>query len=277
LNDFSLQEGTKPTDPQQKSDEKIEGEAVEEKIAGEQPQGYQVCDFETGLCHWVPANKSPDTTATSTPVPEQAIANPTADVVAPADIAKVTPVKENTKVESNEKLVKEEEKEKEVTLAPPVEITTTAPAEDKDNEPSTTTMATNTTKNKKGEAETEAEQDGYQVCDFNTGVCYWVPAKKAKVDSEQPTEGSAIVDETKKEEATKDAAPVVAVAVPSSPASGLDPKQVAEETGSGARTPLSGSGSPNGQSSSSSPGSLNPGPRLVGKLSRDRLAMFENS
>ncbi|KAG0283378.1 hypothetical protein BGZ96_012261 [Linnemannia gamsii] len=271
MNDVSLQVGTSLADSQQTS-EKVEDKAVEEKVADEEPQGYQVCDFETGTCYWVPANKSSVATATSTPVPEAA------DSATPAEIAKVKTIKEDTKIESSEKPVKEEEKEKGVTLAPPVEITTTAPIEDKGIETSTTTTtATNTTKNKKDEAEKEAEQDGYEVCDPITGMCYWAPAKKAKVDPEQSTEASPIVEETKKEEVTKDVVPVVAIAVPSSPASKLDARQVTEETGSGTMTPVSESGSPNGRSPSPSPGSLNPGPRLVGKLSRDRLAMFENS
>ncbi|KAK3823994.1 MAG: hypothetical protein JOS17DRAFT_279569 [Linnemannia elongata] len=282
MNDVSLQEGTKPADSEQKSEEKGEvKKAEDEKPAVEDPQGYQVCDFETGMCYWVPANKSPDTTTTSTPVPEPAVTASVPDVVTSAEVVKEEAVKEeaakeDAKVDKKEKLVKKDEEE--VTLAPPVEITTTAPAEDKETEPST---ATNTTKNKKDEAEAGAEQDGYQVCDFATGMCYWVPAKKAKVDPEQSTAASYVAEETERDETTKVVEPIVAAAVPSSPASGLDPGRVVvvEEAGSGARTPVSGSGSgsPSGQSPSPSPGSLNPGPRLVGKLSRDRLAMFENS
>lgn len=275
MNDVSLEVGTKLADSQQTSEEKAEERAAEDKVADEEPQGYQVCDIDTGKCYWVPANKSSDaTTTTPTPAPEAAVAVQAVDDATPAEIAKVKTIKEDTKVENSEKPV---EKKKEVVLAPPVEITTTAPTEDKEIESSMATTATNTTKNKKDEAETEAEQDGYDVCDPITGMCRWVPAKKAKVDPEQSTEASEIVEATKREEATKDVVPVVAIAVPSSPASGLDPRQVTEGTGSGARTPVSESGSPNGRSPSPSPGSLNPGPRLVGKLSRDRLAMFENS
>ena len=279
MDDVSLQEGTKPADPEQKSKEKVEvKEAVGEKPADEVPQGYQVCDFETGMCYWVPAKKSPDAITTSTPAPEPAVTALAADVVTSAEIVKEEAVEEDAKVDKKEKLVKEDEKE-EMTLAPPVEITTTAPAEDKEIDTSTTTTTTNMTKNKKDEAEAGAEQDGYQVCDIATGMCYWVPPKKAKVDPEQSTAASEVAEETEKDETTKVAESMVAAAVPSSPASGLDPGRVMEEATSGARTPVSGSGSgsPSGRSPLPSPGSLNPGPRLVGKLSRDRLAMFENS
>ncbi|KAF9313378.1 hypothetical protein BGZ91_006296, partial [Linnemannia elongata] len=284
MNDVSLQEGTKPAGSEQKSEEKVEvKEAVEEKPADEDPQGYQVCDFETGMCYWVPAKKSPDSTSTPTPTPtpaaEPAVTALAADVVTSAEVVNEEAVKVDAKEDKKEVLVKEDEKKEEVTLAPPVEITTTAPAEDKEIETSTTTTATSTTKNKKDVAETSAEQDGYQVCDFETGVCYWVPAKKAKVDPEQSTSAPEVAEETEKDETTKVTESVVEAAVPSSPASGLDPGRMTEEAGSGARTPVSGSGSgsPSGRSPSPSPGSLNPGPRLVGKLSRDRLAMFENS
>ncbi|KAF9137688.1 hypothetical protein BGX30_009989 [Mortierella sp. GBA39] len=275
MDDVSLQEGTKPADSEQNSEEKVEvKEAAEEKPADEDPQGYEVCDFETGMCYWVPAKKSSNATTASTPAPEPAPTAIVADVVNSADVAKEEAVEGDAKVDKKEKLVKEDEKGEEETLAPPVEITTAAPAEDKEIEPSTMTTATSTTKNKKDEAETDAEPDGYQVCDFATGMCYWVPAKKAKVDPEQST-ASEVTEETEKDETTKVAESVVAAAVPSSPASGLDPGQAAGEAGSGARTPVSGS--PTEQSPVPSPGSLNPGPRLVGKLSRDRLAMFENS
>ncbi|KAF8934414.1 hypothetical protein BGZ47_010380 [Haplosporangium gracile] len=278
MNDVSLQEAAKP-DSEQEPKEKVEGKAVEEKAAEEEPQGYQVCDFETGMCYWVPTKKSPNVTSTSTPAPEPAVSAPATDVVTPADVVKEDAVREDAKEEKKDEFAKEEVKEKGVTLAPPVEITTTAPVEDNGIETSTTITVTNTTKNNKDEAETDAEQEGYQVCDFATGMCYWVPAKKAKVDPDQSTGAPTVVKETKKEEATKNVVPVVAAAVPSPPTSGLDPGQVADEASSGARTPVSGSGSgsPNERSPSPSPGSLNPGPRLVGKLSRDRLAMFENS
>ncbi|KAG9063501.1 hypothetical protein KI688_004385 [Linnemannia hyalina] len=269
MDDISLQEDTKLAHSEQNPEEKAEvKEAAEGKPADEDPQGYEVCDFETGMCYWVPAKKSPNATTTSTPAPEPA---PTA---IGAEVAKEESVDEDAKVDEKEKLVKENEREEEETLAPPVEITTTAPAEDKEIEPSTATTATSTTKNKKDKAETGAEQDGYQVCDFATGMCYWVPAKKAKVDPEQST-ASEVTEETEKGETTKVAESVVVATVPSSPASGLDPGRAMEEASSGARTPVSGS--PTEQSPVPSPGSLNPGPRLVGKLSRDRLAMFENS
>ncbi|KAF9125844.1 hypothetical protein BGW39_007106 [Mortierella sp. 14UC] len=262
-----------------------------EKAAEEEPHGYQVCDFETGICYWVPAEKSPGATNTSTSAPEPAVVTPSvaAPSVSEKDFKPDGAVKEeNTKEENTKEEAKKEEVIKEdkklaaeVTLVPSVEIMTAAPAEDNHA----------ATKCKKDDTEMEAEAEGYEVCDFNTGMCYWVPFKKAKMNSEEqqqstPTETPAAVEGKESKMGEQEAVtmdPVSSSSSSSLPTLGLDPGLANEEkkreevgadasAGSGARTPVSGSGSP-----APSPGSLNPGPRLVGKLSRDRLAMFENS
>ncbi|KAK3815530.1 MAG: hypothetical protein J3R72DRAFT_53753 [Linnemannia gamsii] len=267
MNHVSLQEESKSA--------AVDNENKSEEKPAEEPQGYQVCDFETGMCYWVPAKKSPDTTNASTPAPKPAAAIPS---VNEKDVKSEDTKTEETK--EDEEVKEKDKKVEEVLLAPPVEITTTAPAEDDNKHGGETHTAT---KNKKDDTETEAEPEGYEVCDFNTGMCYWIPAKKAKMDPEEVQQQPAPIPMTlavEKEEVTTKPA---ATSLSSAPASGLDPGMAKEKeskenrgeevgAGSGARTPVSGSESP-----ASSPGSLNPGPRLVGKLSRDRLAMFENS
>ncbi|KAF9924047.1 hypothetical protein FBU30_005921 [Linnemannia zychae] len=221
-----------------------ETKKTEEKSTGVEPQGYQVCDFETGMCYWVPNNKSPDVSTVPTPAPEPAVAEKDA--------------KDEVQTHS------EEEKEKETYLIPPVEITMTSPAEDTEGQTTTTEM---TIDNKKDEAGTEQEPEGYQVCDLATGMCYWEPIKKPKTESEP--EISAPTAEEKASAPVENKASSTEHEKLSSPAG-----QSKDDTENGARTPVSDSG--RSLSPAPSPGSVNSGSRNIGKLSKERLAMFEN-
>jgi len=119
--------------------------------------------------------------------------------------------------------------------------------------------------------EEEAEPEGYQMCDMETGMCYWVPSKKVKT-----TPPVSAAEEPKKDVEEK----VSETTQPSAPAI-----QVASDEHATARSSTDAShqddASSVGQSSNSGASSptqsLTPGPRLVGKLSRERLAMFEKS
>ena len=153
----------------------VDVEETKEEQARE-PEGYQMCDMETGLCYWVPVkNKKPIPPAEKEPVKEP--------------VKGEEPVKEPVK---EEEPVKEKE---------PV----------KEEEPVS------------AKKEKEGEPEGYQICDMESGLCYWVPAKKDK-----PTPPADPVDQV----------PVRSLTPPA-------------------------------------PATLAPGPRLVGKLSRERFAMFE--
>ncbi|KAG0204229.1 hypothetical protein BGX28_003757 [Mortierella sp. GBA30] len=124
----------------------------------------------------------------------------------------------------------------------------------------------------------EPEPEGYQMCDMETGMCYWVPFKKATTatpsSSEMKTEETKdnVEDEsTKVTEPEEQQSPIIQVASTDYDAAN-SPSSVTVEEDNASSAGLSSS------SGSSSPTrSLTPGPRLVGKLSRERLAMFEKS
>lgn len=132
----------------------------------------------------------------------------------------------------------------------------------------------------------KTEPEGYQMCDMETGMCYWVPANKA-----QP----ATADQQEK----RDEAPLnssTAADTLDTPVASEEPKEdpVTLETKAPTPTPaltssLAPALVPGASSRSRSP---SPSPRLspfsttqdsetspgrVGKLSRNRLAMFEKS
>ncbi|KAF9203301.1 hypothetical protein BGZ49_006561 [Haplosporangium sp. Z 27] len=129
----------------------------------------------------------------------------------------------------------------------------------------------------------EEEPQGYQVCDMESGMCYWVPAKKNKTP---PASGETQMSKVPK--ATVEASETPDIHVDATPA---QPTPAASETTTtevhstpatheSVRTsaPVQESHLDHERSSSgsSSPGQLlNAGPRLVGKLSRERFAMFE--
>ncbi|KAG0026952.1 hypothetical protein BGZ81_005986 [Podila clonocystis] len=198
----------------------------------EEPEGYEMCDMETGKCYWVPAKKVKND------------------------------VEDKTKPEKTPTVSEEESK---MSNAPREEAT----KEDTPEEP-------------KGEEEPQE----YQVCDMETGMCHWVPAIK---DKDAPVVKVSEVDVVSSVETL--VPPVVA-----EPPNCLTPPEAStlimtnNSTCSNAETlneSFSSSRSntaspepshPGHHSGSSSPSqSLSPGPRLVGKLSRDRLAMFERS
>ncbi|CAO3565136.1 unnamed protein product [Mortierella alpina] len=119
--------------------------------------------------------------------------------------------------------------------------------------------------------EEEAEPEGYQMCDMETGMCYWVPSKKVKTTppvsaAEEPKQDV----EEKISETTRSSAPTIQVASDEHATARSstdvshqdDASSVGQSSNSGASSPTQ---------------SLTPGPRLVGKLSRERLAMFEKS
>ncbi|KAF9306296.1 hypothetical protein BGZ74_006650 [Mortierella antarctica] len=93
------------------------------------------------------------------------------------------------------------------------------------------------------EPEEEEEEEGYQVCSMETGMCYWVPAKKFKANP-SPSSSSR---------------------TPPSPAKDLPPGVMdlgAQETNKS----LTSGESP----------AIGTSHKLVGKLSKDRLALFES-
>jgi len=134
--------------------------------------------------------------------------------------------------------------------------------------PDTTPDATTT----QDQQEEKTEPEGYQVCDMETGMCYWVPAKKAQsADQDGKDEGGTTsagdtlhVPVALEEQETK--AP--ALAPPSTSSPSLSPSP----------SPKLG---PYSTALNTSTGNLSSGqpavPARVGKLSRERLAMFEKS
>ncbi|KAI8346976.1 hypothetical protein B0O80DRAFT_222051 [Mortierella sp. GBAus27b] len=132
--------------------------------------------------------------------------------------------------------------------------------------------------------------EGYQVCDMETGLCYWVPS-----NATQPTPAAADQEEKKDETPL---IPTPSVDVPSSlisdPAKTLAEPEAPKDHITSSTTPGLAPGlSPRPPRSSSPSPSVSPSasPRIgptsthnadgtssrVGKLSRDRLAMFEKS
>lgn len=210
---------------------------VEEKKKDEEPEGYEMCDMETGMCYWVPAKKVK------------------------------SDVEDNTKPEETSTTVEDTE------TSPPKDE---ASQEDKPEEP-------------KGE-----EPQGYQVCDMETGMCYWVPANKEAqlAPAHENKEEGPVVKfpevevssiETCAEPAPKSLAPleISTLIMTNNSTSSSNPETLIESFSSSRSNTASPEPSQQDQSGqhnsgSSSPSqSLAPGPRLVGKLSRDRLAMFE--
>lgn len=215
---------------------------VEEKKKDEEPEGYEMCDMETGMCYWVPAKKVK------------------------------SDVEDNTKPEETSTTAEDAE------TPPPKD----ASQEDKAEEPKTE------------EPKAEEEPQGYQVCDMETGMCHWVPANK-----DAPTEAH----ENKEEEPVVNASEVEVSSVETSIAEPAPKSLTCSEAStlimtnnstsssnaetlnesfsysrSNTASPEPGQQPGEHNSGSSSPSqSLAPGPRLVGKLSRDRLAMFERN
>ncbi|ORZ27837.1 hypothetical protein BCR41DRAFT_346080 [Lobosporangium transversale] len=154
------------------------------------------------------------------------------------------------------------------------------------------------------------EPEGYQVCDMETGLCYWVPANKVKFEPDNATQEKAKQEDVSKEgiydtrpsetseqlQPQTQLEPVPAIGIADVPAivtastTEFDPEPQEldshqydqphvkmtskhsvddDNTNSTDIEPSS--------SASASVRSLNPGPRLVGKLSPERLAMFEKN
>ncbi|KAG0014170.1 hypothetical protein BGZ81_000616 [Podila clonocystis] len=98
------------------------------------------------------------------------------------------------------------------------------------------------------EAEEEEEEEGYQVCSMETGMCYWVPAKKFKANP-SPLSSSRTPPSRTPPSSTKDLPPGV-----------VDLGE--QETN---KSLISGESSV-----------IDTSHKLVGKLSKDRLALFES-
>ncbi|KAG9325812.1 hypothetical protein KVV02_005736 [Mortierella alpina] len=120
-------------------------------------------------------------------------------------------------------------------------------------------------------AEEEAEPEGYQMCDMETGMCYWVPSKKVKTTPPVTATVEPKKDvEEKVSEVMQPSAPTIQIAsVEHALAPSSTDASHQDDTSSAGQSSSSGASSPTQ--------SLAPGPRLVGKLSRERLAMFEKS
>ncbi|KAF9109121.1 hypothetical protein BGX27_007970 [Mortierella sp. AM989] len=175
-------------------------------------------------------------------------------------------------------------------------------------EPESGLPASDSTETKTVAEETaEEEPQGYEMCDYETGMCYWVPAKKVSstptpetVDRQPPVTQATETQETpmiKKVDAPEEKVeaqetPMIQVIATQETKVDVQKASVIQEgispkatTTPAQETPAPRSLSPNsGQntsshdkssSGSSSPGLLNPAPRLVGKLSRERFAMFQ--
>ncbi|KAF9949476.1 hypothetical protein BGZ72_008757, partial [Mortierella alpina] len=104
-------------------------------------------------------------------------------------------------------------------------------------------------------AEEEAEPEGYQMCDMETGMCYWVPSKKVKTTPSASTIEEPKKDVEKLSETVQNSTPTIQVAPvehamtpPSTDASYQD------DTSSAGQSYSSGPSSPTQ--------SLSPGPRL---------------
>lgn len=151
--------------------------------------------------------------------------------------------------------------------------------------------------------EEKTEPEGYQVCDIETGMCYWVPANKAQPTSAPSSSEATLDQEEKKDEALLNSTPTADTL--DTPVASEEPKKdpATLETTAPTLAPalapalvprpsspsrsLSPSRSPRLAPSStthdSSPGSTSPGQSSltpsarVGKLSRDLLALFEKS
>ncbi|KAG0314299.1 hypothetical protein BGZ99_008220 [Dissophora globulifera] len=109
------------------------------------------------------------------------------------------------------------------------------------------------------------EPEGYQVCDMETGLCYWVPSSKARSSPSRSRTSttSTIAAAAEQNEVGSESTPAPAIEIVSAEAPAAATPEVNHS-----RTE-SGSASPSR--------SLTPVPRLVGKLSRDRFAMFEKT
>ncbi|KAF8979875.1 hypothetical protein BGZ46_004918 [Entomortierella lignicola] len=129
----------------------------------------------------------------------------------------------------------------------------------------------------------EEEPQGYQVCDMESGMCYWVPAKKNKTP---PASGVTQISKVPKATVEASETPDIHVdatsAQPTPAASEATTSEVHstpathESVKTSAPVQESHLDHERSSSGSSSPGQLlNAGPRLVGKLSRERFAMFE--
>ncbi|KAG0017005.1 hypothetical protein BGZ82_000882, partial [Podila clonocystis] len=211
-------------DEEKKEDVPESSKNEEQEKTDEEPEGYEMCDMETGKCYWVPAKKAK------------------------------SDVEDNAKPEKTSAVSEEESK----TSNPPGDEAT---KEDKPEEP------------KGGE-----EPQGFQVCDMETGMCHWVPANK---DKDAPVVKVSGVDGVSSFETL--VPPVVAESPKSlAPSEASTLIMTNNSTSSNAETlneSFSSSRSntaspepnhPGHHSGSSSPSqSLAPGPRLVGKLTRD--------
>ncbi|KAG0005124.1 hypothetical protein BGZ80_010806 [Entomortierella chlamydospora] len=132
------------------------------------------------------------------------------------------------------------------------------------------------------------EPQGYQVCDMESGMCYWVPANSTKP---APTSGETLVADVPEATVKTAEAPVIHVdstleVTEQSQTTLAVKEEDVKVTVPTRETPAPRPLSPGPEqmipshdrssSGSTSPGQLlNATPRLVGKLSRERLAMFE--
>ncbi|KAG0074895.1 hypothetical protein BGZ93_001268 [Podila epicladia] len=196
----------------------------------EEPEGYEMCDMDTGKCYWVSAKK---------------LKGDFEDNIKPVETS-ISVEESKTLNPSSQEVTKEDKSE---------------------------------------EAKSEEEPQGYQVCDMETGICRWVPAN---IDTEAPVVKVSEVDGVSSVETL---VPLVVAEPPKS----LAPSEIstiitnnstfsiAETLNESFSSSRSNTASPEPShsghhSGSSSPSqSLTPGPRLIGKLCRDRLAMFERS
>ncbi|KAI1316572.1 hypothetical protein EDD11_009837 [Mortierella claussenii] len=159
-----------------------------------------------------------------------------------------------------------------------------------------------------------AEPEGYQVCDMESGMCYWVPAKKINTSSPSTASVSESKDTAVESQSIADVAAAAAaepevkehvvpeiqvgseettgsaeasspqltseeMALPATTTSTTPPRAVSPHLDESNGSTTTTTRQEESESGSTSPAqSLNPPvPRLVGKLSRDRLAMFEKS
>ncbi|KAF9930980.1 hypothetical protein BGZ67_005549 [Mortierella alpina] len=120
-------------------------------------------------------------------------------------------------------------------------------------------------------AEEEAEPEGYQMCDMETGMCYWVPSKKVK------TTPPVTATEEPKKDVEEKVPEVIQPSAPTIQIASVEHALAPFSTDASHQDDASSAGQSSSSGASSPTQSLAPGPRLVGKLSRERLAMFEKS
>ncbi|KAF9426228.1 hypothetical protein BGZ76_002851 [Entomortierella beljakovae] len=215
---------------------------AEENVVEGEPSGYQICDMESGLCYWVPASKPASKIDTSEPA-ESSEPQSTSNTNGMSEVAS------------------QEEEKKEIVPEPVAKVQINIEPE---TEPEPKIIV---------ESDSSSQDGCYQVCDINSGLCHWVPGSKDPSKSvSTPVESteSNVTDKTPEPAVEKVQTVPAILEAPTTPSREpitsrpLSPKPESLSS-SHERT----------VSESSSPGRLNTAPRLVGKLSADRFAMFE--